>query len=181
VAPTEPLGFAKLFRLEPRRHAVVHLGTASGDDPRQAYSVDAFFKRLHSSLDLVCHVNLLRDQWMLSDLERVVRNADAIYVSSGSTSRALSTWRDMGVDKMLVEAAHSGKLCGGSSAGALCWFDQCVTDSYGMAAIIDGLGVIPGLAAAHYWRNFNGRRLLRAHAIQHPDDLIVGLADNSAL
>ena len=34
------------------------------------------------------------------------------------------------IDKLLLEAYHSGKILAGVSAGAICWFECGVTDSW---------------------------------------------------
>ena len=40
----------------------------------------------------------------------------------------------------------------GISAGMVCWFEACLTDSFGggPAPLLDGLGLIPGSACPHY-------------------------------
>src|SRR5262245_27758437 len=56
---------------------------------------------------------------------------DVIYVSGGNTANALALWRVHGIDVALREAWERGAVMGGSSAGANCWFECCVTDSFG--------------------------------------------------
>jgi peptidase E len=65
---------------------------------------------------------------------------------------AFGGWmRAHGVDKVLREAWQRGIVLAGVSAGAICWFEQGVTDSF--RAELDGLdclGWLPGSCCPHY-------------------------------
>ena len=41
----------------------------------------------------------------------------------------ISLWKETGFDKILYEAWNSGKVICGISAGAVCWFNSCNSDS----------------------------------------------------
>ena len=45
-----------------------------------------------------------------------------------------------------------GGVLGGWSAGANCWFEDCVTDSFGarLRPLGDGIGLLPGSFCPHY-------------------------------
>ncbi len=77
---------------------------------------------------------------------------DVIYVSGGNTANALAIWRLHGVDAALRTAWERGAVLGGVSAGANCWFECCVTDSFRSALdpLHDGLGLLPGSFCPHY-------------------------------
>ena len=62
--------------------------------------------------------------------ERVAA-ADVIYVNGGNTANMLAIWRVHGVDRALREVWQRGGVLGGWSAGANCWFEDSVTDSFG--------------------------------------------------
>jgi len=64
----------------------------------------------------------------------------------------LAVWRLHGLDVALREAYASGVVLAGVSAGAVCWFEGAVTDSFGMPlrALRDGLGLLPGWMVPHY-------------------------------
>src|SRR5262249_60279045 len=63
----------------------------------------------------------------------------------------LAVWRVHGVDRMLRAAWDQGVILAGVSAGMICWFEAGVTDSFGpLAALHDGLGILPGSACPHY-------------------------------
>ena len=89
---------------------------------------------------------------------------DVIYVSGGNTANALALWRLHGVDVALREAWERGAVLGGVSAGANCWFECCVTDSFGPALdpLRDGLGILPGSFCPHYDGEERRRPVYRA-------------------
>lgn len=59
--------------------------------------------------------------------------ADIIYEGGGDTSVMLDLWKKTGFDKILFDAYNKGKVICGISAGAVCYFNSCNSDS-----IIDG-------------------------------------------
>lgn len=77
---------------------------------------------------------------------------DVIYVSGGNTANALALWRLHGVDRALRDDWTRGAVLGGVSAGANCWFECSVSDSFGrqLDALRDGLAILPGSFCPHY-------------------------------
>ena len=76
---------------------------------------------------------------------------DVIYVSGGNTANALALWRVHGIDEALRAAHERGVVLAGWSAGANCWFEDTVTDSFGpLRALGDGLGLLGGSFCPHY-------------------------------
>lgn len=127
------------------RPRVAFVGTASGDSERY---VDKF---MAAFADLDCeptHLPLFR---RTPDLREFVRAQDVIYVGGGNTRSMLAVWREWGLPELLREAWQSGTVLAGISAGAICWFEQGVTDSGADAlAALDGLGLLPGSCCPHY-------------------------------
>jgi dipeptidase E len=125
---------------------LLFLPTASADDPR--YVVDVY-ERFRGRAD-VSHVAFF--PWPLDDLRRHTLEQDVIVVSGGNTANMLAIWRVHGFDRILREAWESGIVLCGGSAGAICWFEACVTDSFGpqLEGMRDGLGFLPGSACPHY-------------------------------
>jgi dipeptidase E len=78
--------------------------------------------------------------------------ADAVLVAGGNTANMLAVWRVHGVDQELEAAWRRGAVLFGWSAGANCWFERSVTDSFGAAlrALDDGLGFLPGSFCPHF-------------------------------
>jgi peptidase E len=86
-----------------------------------------------------------------SDLAAVLLDQDIIYVGGGNTVNMLAIWRAHGVDEILRRAYDQGIVLAGVSAGALCWFNGGITDSFGgYAPLRDGLGILPGTFCPHY-------------------------------
>jgi peptidase E len=81
-----------------------------------------------------------------------VAAADVVYVHGGNTANALAIWRVHGIDRALREVWERGGVLGGWSAGAICWFGDSVTDSFGPALrpLGDGLGFLSGSFCPHY-------------------------------
>ena len=82
--------------------------------------------------------------------------ADIIYEGGGNTLEMIKLWKETGFDKMLKSAWKDGKVMCGVSAGASCWFKECLTDSlqikYGSSkplTKINCLGFIDGLFVPH--------------------------------
>jgi dipeptidase E len=136
-----------LLSLSPaRRPRVCLLPTPSGDSDRLvAGFFEAFARR-------ECAPSVVR---LFGAPERPVERLaeqDVIYVSGGNTANALAVWRLHGIDAALRSAWERGAVVGGVSAGANCWFECCVTDSFGaeLDALHDGLGLLSGSFCPHY-------------------------------
>ena len=70
---------------------------------------------------------------------------DVIYVGGGNTKSMLALWREWGVDRILRQAWQQGTVLSGVSAGAICWFEQGLTDSIpGKLTPLGCLGFLPG-------------------------------------
>jgi dipeptidase E len=78
--------------------------------------------------------------------------ADCVLVLGGNTANMLAVWRVHGVDEELGAAWRRGAVLGGWSAGANCWFENSVTDSFAseLRALNDGLGLLAGSFCPHF-------------------------------
>jgi dipeptidase E len=78
--------------------------------------------------------------------------ADVIVVSGGNTANMLAVWRVHGIDTTVREAWERGTVLTGWSAGAICWFDSGVTDSFSeeLDPIDSCLGFLGGSMCPHY-------------------------------
>jgi dipeptidase E len=129
---------------EPR---VCFIPTASGD------SAD-YIRRFYSAFEtLPCrpsHLSLLSSQ--SSDPIAAIQENDIFYVSGGNTREMLAVWRRFGLDQALKEAWQTGKILCGISAGAICWFEQAISDSVveGELHPLKCLGFLPGTGCPHY-------------------------------
>ena len=75
---------------------------------------------------------------------------DIIYVGGGNTRSMLALWREWGMDGVLKEAYEKGIVLSGVSAGAICWFEQCITDSVWPLGALIGLKFLKGSCCPHY-------------------------------
>ncbi len=85
----------------------------------------------------------------------------------------LAVWRVHALDVALRAAWEV--VLGGTSAGAICWFEAGLTDSFGpqLRTWSDGLGFLPGSFCPHYDRDRRRERYLEEVAGQR---LPAGLA-----
>jgi dipeptidase E len=130
-----------------RRPKVCFVPTASGDS-------DNFVARFHRSFDpsrcVATHLPLFRSD--LPDLKKFLCGQDVIYVGGGNTANMLAVWRTQAMDKALAAAWRGGVVLCGVSAGAMCWFEDGITDSSGsrFGPLHDGLGFLSGAFCPHY-------------------------------
>ncbi len=136
-----------LLSLSPAAHPrICFVPTPTGDrDPVIATFFEAFSGR-------DCKPSCLRLFGTPERPAEQLADQDVIYVSGGNTANALALWRLHGVDRALREAWARGAVVGGVSAGANCWFECSVTDSFGpqLDPLRDGLGILPGSFCPHY-------------------------------
>ncbi len=128
-----------------RRPRVCFLGTASGDSDRYAAKFYRAYAPVADASDLVLFG--APDRGAVARLE----TQDLIFVGGGNTANMLAVWRLHGVDETLRRAWQAGTVLAGISAGAICWFEACLTDSFGseLAPLNDGLALLPGSACPH--------------------------------
>jgi peptidase E len=90
--------------------------------------------------------------WPPGDLRERALRSDLILVPGGNTANMLAVWRVHGFDRILRDAWEAGIVLAGWSAGAICWFEAGVTDSFGpqLEGMRDGLGFLAGSACPHY-------------------------------
>jgi dipeptidase E len=124
---------------------VAFIPTASGEPD---HYIAAFYSAF---LKLDCRPSVLTFFKRTVDLRAFLLSQDLIYVGGGNTKSLLAVWRDWGLPELLREAWQSGIVLTGVSAGAICWFDQGVTDSFsdGLRAL-DCLGFLSGSCCPHY-------------------------------
>ena len=134
-----------LARKAPPR--VCFVPTASGDSDG---NVSRFYESYTVERCLPSHLRLFSRK--IQDLRTFILGQDVVYVGGGATVYLLSIWRLAGLDVIFREAWERGVILAGVSAGALCWFEAGLTDSYGrpLQALRDGLGFLAGSFCPHY-------------------------------
>ena len=124
---------------------VAFVPTASGEPDHYVASFYSAF------LKLGCRPSVLTFFKRTPELRSFLLNQDVIFVGGGNTKTMLAVWRDWGVAEILREAWESGVVLTGVSAGAICWFEQGLTDSFSDALRpLDCLGFLPGSCCPHY-------------------------------
>jgi dipeptidase E len=149
-------GFSDAERLTPldhfllgltgrKRPRVCFLGTASGDSDRYAAKFYRCYGQVAKASDLVLFGTPAPEQ-----IARLA-DQDLVLVGGGNTANLLAIWRLHGVDDVLRRAWQAGTVMAGISAGAICWFEACLTDSFGsgLAPLRDGLALLTGSACPH--------------------------------
>lgn len=124
---------------------VAFVPTASGEPDHYLSSFYAAF------LKLGCRPSVLTFFKRTPELRSFLLNQDVIYVGGGNTKTLLAVWRDWGVTEILREAWEAGVVLTGVSAGAICWFERGLTDSFSdELRPLDCLGFLPGSCCPHY-------------------------------
>ncbi len=83
--------------------------------------------------------------------EETLLNMDAILVTGGNTLNAMALWKAQGIDKILQKAWEKGIILTGPSAGAICWFEEGLSDSRpAHLSKVKGLGFLKGSNCPHY-------------------------------
>jgi dipeptidase E len=140
---------------------VLFVPTATGDtDQAVALFYEVFAPRAEAT-----HAAFF--PWPRDDLREHALSRDAILVAGGNTANMLAIWRLHGFDQLLREAWEAGILLSGWSAGMICWFEGCITDSFGaeLRPREDGLGFLPGSACPHF-DSETGRRAVYTEAVR---------------
>jgi peptidase E len=135
------------------RPRICFIGTPSGDLPEH---IDKFYAAFGAERCEPSHLAFFRQPRAgsapLAALRDHLLAQDALYVGGGNTKSALGVWREWGADNVFAEAYAAGVLLAGVSAGAMCWFDAGLTDSYWGAGYqpLRCLGLLAGGCAVHY-------------------------------
>jgi len=126
--------------------SVCFIPTASGESAEYIVKFYSAFGRLGCRTS---HLSLFRPP--TADLESFIMEKDIIYVGGGNTKSMLALWQEWKLDSILKGAWEKGVILSGVSAGAICWFEEGVTDSVpGEFRAIKGLGFLKGSFCPHY-------------------------------
>ena len=128
-----------------KRPKICFIPTASGDS--SLYKLN--FYRAFSKLDCITsHIDFFS---RTENLEEKVLTQDIIYVGGGNTKSMLAVWKEWNLHNILQIAYENGIVMSGVSAGAICWFEKGITDSFARELnIIDCLGIVDGIACPHF-------------------------------
>ena len=163
---------------------VLFIPTASND--AEGY-IDLFNENYGENLS--CLVSVLRLCETTDSRESIasrIGEADAIYVGGGNPVSMLKIWNELGVHQMLKEAYESGTVLSGLSAGAVCWFENALSDTLKFEdpqaplSLITALNFKPLTVCPHYNAELDRRPGFR-EALRNTDLIGVGIDNCAAL
>ena len=127
------------------RPKICFIPTATGEDKSYIVNFYKAFSKLH------CIPSHLEFFARTPDLRNLILDQDIVFVGGGNTKSMLAVWNEWGLPKLLKQAYINGSVLAGVSAGAICWFNRGVTDSWANSLkIMDCLGFVDGNCCPHY-------------------------------
>jgi dipeptidase E len=134
---------AQTAKKKPR---VCFLPTASGDAEINIQRFYVVFEKLGASAS---HVSLFRQE--RKPAGTLLQNQDVIFVGGGNTRNLLVLWHEWEIVDVIRRAYAQGTILAGSSAGAMCWFEEGLTDSNpGGYSALTCLGWLKGSFCPHF-------------------------------
>lgn len=128
-----------------KRPKICFIPTATGDN--EAYKVNFYstFTKLNCE---PTHLDFFK---RTPDLKKLILNQDVIFVGGGNTKSMLAVWKEWKLDRILKVAYRNGIVMSGVSAGAICWFQNGITDSWASELkIMPCLNFVRGTCCPHY-------------------------------
>jgi peptidase E len=127
------------------RPRICFLGTASNDGKEYREMFYKFFEKQQCEPS---HLSFLHPP---KNIEAFIMDKDIIHVGGGNTKLIMETWKKFGVVKILKEAWEAGIILTGMSAGAICWFEEGITNpSPGKLNRLECTGILKGSFCPHY-------------------------------
>ena len=124
---------------------ICFIPTATGEDKSYTVNFYGAFSKLH------CNPSHLEFFSRTPDLNSLILDQDIIFVGGGNTKSMLAVWNEWGLPNLLRQAYINGAVLAGVSAGAICWFNKGVTDSWANSLkIMTCLGFVDGNCCPHY-------------------------------
>ncbi|MGP4076683.1 Type 1 glutamine amidotransferase-like domain-containing protein [Halobacillus sp. K22] len=156
--------------------SICFIPTASGDSENY---IEKFYQFFENEDCTPSHLSLFNPP---HNLREFILTKDILYVGGGSTKNMLALWKEWELEKILREAWEQQVVLAGLSAGAICWFQQGLTDSYGdKLRPLDCLGFIEGSCCPHYDGEVNRRKAYTNNIINKNIKPGYALDDGAAL
>ncbi len=155
---------------------VCFIATASGDSREY---IGRFYTAMEKHNAVPSELSLYRIPTKRKELERYILEKDVIYVGGGNTFNLMALWQTWGLHSMLRNALKQGVVLAGMSAGAICWYESGVTDSFvslGSKTLdaVRGLGFLKRSHCPHY--NGEANRRSQYHRLIKNGELENGIA-----
>lgn len=155
-----------------KRPKVLFINTATGDKESTAlWSLRAVRQTACVPSELTFFERTPRPK----EMKELILSQDVIWVNGGNTKSMLAVWDAYGLPAILAQAWENGIVLAGSSAGGICWYEQCLTDSYADEyTALACLGFLPGSCCPH----FDGEKGRKAtyHRLVEQGELKQGIA-----
>ena len=155
---------------------ICFIPTATGD-------LDSYIVNFYSVFTkLKCEPSHISFFKRTMDLQAHIQKQDAIFVGGGNTKSMLAVWRDWGLDLILKDAYLRGVVMSGVSAGAICWFEAGLTDSWASdLKMMECMNFIPGNCAPHYDEEPERRPATKKFLENKSIDFMYGIEGGAAL
>ena len=155
---------------------ICFIPTATGD-------LDSYIVNFYSVFTkLKCEPSHISFFKRTMDLQAHIQKQDAIFVGGGNTKSMLAVWRDWGLDLILKDAYVRGVVMSGVSAGAICWFEGGLTDSWASdLKMMECMNFIPGNCAPHYDEEPERRPATKKFLENKSIDFMYGIEGGAAL
>lgn len=152
--------------------SVCYIGSATGDSDRLVARFYTAYSRLQ------CHPTHLPLFARTPDVRQLLMEQDVIYVGGGNTKSMLAVWREWNLPEILRDAWKSGTVLSGVSAGAICWFDRGITDSWAEELrVMSCLGLLRGTCCPHFDSEPDRRPSVHAMVQNRVVDEVLALDD----
>jgi len=135
-----------LDKIEKEAPKICLLPTACGD---RHETIEKFHQYFQNHGARTSHISLFQVE--IEDMESHILQQDCIYITGGNTKSMLTLWKEWGVGKALRKAYEAGVVICGISAGAMCFFDEGLSEIFpNRYTNLDCLGFLSGSFCPHY-------------------------------
>lgn len=137
---------------------ICFIPTASLDNP---YVIIHWYQLCHDlSVELYTLFSSPNSYYSPESYDEILAKMDAIIVGGGNTLNMMAIWKVQGIDSALFRCLKKGTVLAGGSAGAICLFENGISDSRPKSlSLVDGLSFLKYSTCPHY-NNEKGRKEL---------------------
>ena len=175
--PNEPVIEDYILNLtDSKKPTITFFPTASAEDSNYIVNFYTAFSKLNCKAQ---HISLFKKT---PDLKSVIDESDVIYVGGGNTKSMLAVFREWNLDRLIIDAYNKGKILAGVSAGAICWFEKGITDSWANGLrVLDCMSILDGVCCPHYDGEANRRPSVEKFLKSKEIDSCLCIEDGAAL
>lgn len=154
---------------------ICFLPQASNEAPDYIVKFFETFTKLGTTPSWVSLFGRVESTW-----KQHLLNQDIIYVGGGNTKSMMALWQCWELDEVLRQAYNKGIILSGISAGAICWFEEGITDSVWPLGTVKGLGLVKGSVCPHFDTEVERQSIYRAKVNEGAIPPGIALEDNTA-